>query len=666
MSKHKTPLIFAAIFFLNIFLNNPSFAITDAGLKNRYPDYAYEFMGKDTCEKFNRKLFIFNLKLNKYVLRPVNIVWASVMPQYGMDRIKNVYTNVNFPVRLVSCTLQKDFKALRQESARFFINTTAGLGGLYDPAKNHFKIESRQEDMVQALAHYKKIKSGPYLVLPIIHGSVRDDIGQLLNYPLNPCSYVLGPFSIAATAAFFINNTTYMQPLIKKVETTYADPYMLVKQADGVENYIKSTNLDRSDVFKEKTASQNIIKINNVSSDCNLKPDIQLADYNPQSPLIDAMRTALFDNYNFNDSIWSDMSVWNRGFDKKIKTTSVRLYDNRPKYKYRYILQKNKTAPVAIIFPSIGEGILADKSIVQAKILYDEGYSVIIEGSSCQWEFVKSMPEKYRPGLANQDAQDLRIVTSKILNDIQSKKGYNFSKKIIVGTSFGALTALFVGAQEENDNTLDVSYYVAINPPVETFFALNQVDKYSQDWKNSSPDVKMSAAVTVEKVLQKTHDITDKNIKNKSTYFPFTDDEAKLILGFVMKQKLSDLIFTIEHGSRSKKCDLYKTINDMSFNDYVQKYLLPNQDKPRAQLEYEASLYSIENFLQRNKNYKIYHSIDDYYTNPQQLAWLKKQSSDKAVFFSNGSHLGSLYRKEFLAEFKKDTKLENIVVADNK
>jgi hypothetical protein len=100
----------------------------------------------------------------------------------------------------------------------------------------------------------------------------------------------------------------------------------------------------------------------------------------------------------------------------------------------------------------------------------------------------------------------------------------------------------------------------------------------------------------------------------------------------------------------------------MSFSDYAQKYiqepLASSKNESYEQLNYETSLYSIADFLQNNKNYKIYHTLDDYYVNPQQLVWLKHMSNNKSVFFDNGSHLGFLYRKEFLDEFKKDTALE--------
>lgn len=653
MTKIKVLLLFAVIFFMN---NTAVFAVADVPQIEKFPDYAREFTGKDKCESFNRKLFIFNMKLNKYILRPVNIAWASIMPKYGMDRIKCVHSNINFPTRLVSCTLQKDFKTLKQETKRFFINTTLGIGGLYDVAQTKYKLEPRSEDMQQALAHYdKRIKQGPYLFLPIIHGNLRDDIGQVLNYPLNPCAYVLGPFSIVATAAFYINNATYLQPLIKKVELTYADPYEIIKTADGVSNYIKNSNIDRKEVFDAKTSTENIVPINHIADFPELKPDIKLIDYNPQSPLIDAMRTTMFDNSEkFNKTIWADISIWNRSFDKQIKLASTKVYAGRAKYRYRYILQKDKNAPVAIIFPSIGDGIFADKSIMQAKLLYDEGYSVVFLGSTCNWEFIKSMPSNYRPGLPGRDAQYLRFTTEKVLADVQTKHHCNFKNRIVVGTSFGALTGLFVAAQEEQENTLNISRYLVINPPVETFFAINQVDKFAQEWKNDPSDIKTRAAITVEKVLQKTQEVSDKNIKNVSTYFSFTDDEAKLILGFFMKQKLYDLVFTIENGSTSKKNKIYDSLNNMCFNDYVQKYLLVSQQKPAAQVDYEASLYSISNFLQNSKNYKIYHSVDDYYTNPQQLSWLKKQAGDKALYFSNGSHLGELYREEFIDDFKKE------------
>ena len=92
---------------------------------------------------------------------------------------------------------------------------------------------------------------------------------------------------------------------------------------------------------------------------------------------------------------------------------------NKDNYKFRYIMQKDKNAPLAIIFPSIGEGINSHHSIIWAKIFYDEGYSVAILGSHFQWEFVKSMPDSYRPGIPTVDAKYLQELTKKIVEMYQ-------------------------------------------------------------------------------------------------------------------------------------------------------------------------------------------------------------------------------------------------------
>lgn len=664
--------------FLNFYSNNISFAIEDVHVTNSYPDYAYDFVGKDKFENFNRKMFIFNSKLNKYLIRPLNIIYTSILPKYGIDRVQSAITNIEFPIRFTSCLLQKDFKSSGTETVRFFTNTTLGLGGLYDPAKSYFKIEPAREDMAQALAN-SKIKEGPYLYLPVIApGNLRDHFGTLLDVPLNPSSYVVGPIVAGVKLTSLISKANSLQSIVKTIDITYADPYEMTKKLCGIDRYIKNSNLDRNDVFERQIASEEIIRminINNVSNNSNinaninsnLKADVELNNYYPQNPWVDSMRTALFDDEGMDNSIWSETSIWNRNFDKKIKTSSVNLDPKHPNYKYRYLLQKNKMAPLAIIYPSIGEGIMTHHSKILAKIFYDEGYSVLIQGSPFQWEFVNSMPDDYKPGLPSRDAHCLRMVTSKIISNLEGKKGCKFNKKILVGTSFGAMTTLFIAAQEEKENTLGISNYISINPPVEIFFALKQIDKPSQGFKNSQNNIKWKVAITAEKVIRETKKLADRKTKNKTedkiVSLPFTEEEAKLITGFIMKQKLSDLIFTIENGSKSKKSDIYESINNMSFYDYAQKYLqepLTTASLSSEQLRYDTSLYSLADFLQNNKKYKIYHAIDDYYVNTEQLLWLKNQSMNKSVFFSNGSHLGFLYRKEFLEAFKKDIALQNI------
>ena len=121
-----------------------------------------------------------------------------------------------------------------------------------------------------------------------------------------------------------------------------------------------------------------------------------------------------------------------------------------------------------------------------------------------------------------------------------------------------------------------------------------------------------------------------------------------------MRQKLSDLIFTIENIAKSDKTDIYQTINNMSYRDYVEKYLLKNGMLTLDDLRYETGLYSLAEYLTHNDNYKIYHSLDDYFTNKDQIARLKTLTGKHLVCLNCGAHLGFLYRKEFIEALKND------------
>lgn len=795
MVKKKRILVFLVVFTSLIFESN--FALCqkneieletqneqiqqETTTETTYPDYAYEFLGKDKFEKLNRKMFNFNMKMNKYALRPIHIVWASIMPKYGMDRIQGVYENALYPRRLVSNLIQRNFAGVKNETIRFLANSTIGLGGMFDPAKRYFNIASTDADMEQALAKYK-VKSGPYLVCPILSSSSpRGLAGKALDAALDPSSYVGLPFMSLVKLGLTINNTAYMQPMSYLLEATYADPYDIMRKLYAIENYLKTappvekeTTLEvyapDSAQFSEliAAADENVVYVNNLffslppmlkieepvepayktlsgekidkifnlvnnsphideaendivdfdkyfaleiltmladerenllnteteyqvsniqktepagqtnnalqkpkiaiqrhtptpdrlgSSTTTLAADINLEGYNPQGPVTDAMRTALFDMPEVDKSAWSELSIWNRSFSSRIKTDAVELFPDRAPYKFRFIMQKDKNAPVVIIYPSIGEGIMSHHSVIMGKIFYDKGYSVIIQGSHFQWEFAKSMPSDYRPGIPTRDIDYLKMATTKIINNLQDRYNCEFSDKIVIGTSFGAMTTLFLAEKESKENTLNISKFISINPPIELLYAMRQIDKNTAEWNQNPDNLKERVAIVAAKVLQL---LQSENLpKDKIEALPFSEEESKLITGFILHQKLSDLIFTIENGHKSNQAELYEKIRTMNYLEYAKKYLLSDTYATVDAMSTDASLHRISDYLKNNNNYKIYHSLDDYLVNSTQLQKLKQYCGNRIVFFSNGSHLGFLYRKEFIEALKQDIMLKH-------
>ena len=656
---------------------------------SRYPDYAKMYVGEDKYEKFNRKMFKLNSNLNKFVARPVHILWSSVMPKFGIDRIRDAYNNIEYPKRLASCILQRDGQGIKIETMRFLTNTTIGLGGLFDPADKIFKVKPTNENMEQALCKCK-MSSGSYLVMPCLNSCTpRSLFGRTLEAALDPSIYLASPITSAIKFGLMLNRTSYMQPLAKMIETTYADPYDIHKKLFGIENFIRNSNYDRKDLLTEEkelvseghpeiaeklianigenkglnttdsffTASDTLKEnltggaspINGLSDilplgGSALKADIVLEGYNPQSPVVDSMRTAFFEDKEINKSMWNDLSVWNRSFAKRIKTGSVEITRGKPFYQFKYILQKEKAAPLVIIYPSIGEGAGAHHSVVFAKMFYDLGYSVVMQGNHFQWEFVKSMPEGYTPGMPFIDAKNIQLVTSRILDYLTQKYDCNFSDKTALGTSFGAMGTLFLANLEKTDNILGINKFIAISPPIELKYALEQLDKNSDEFDKNSDEVKEKTAITAAKILQLSELKNDKNFKLEQ--LPFSEEEGKLITTFILRQKLSDLIFTIENVPKDKKTDIYEMINNMSYRDYAEKYLGLNLDDNFKMLS-EASLFSLSDYLMNNNNYRIYHSLDDYFVNQNQITKLKELAGRHLTCINCGAHLGYLYRKEF-------------------
>ena len=135
---------------------------------------------------------------------------------------------------------------------------------------------------------------------------------------------------------------------------------------------------------------------------------------------------------------------------------------------------------------------------------------------------------------------------------------------------------------------------------------------------------------------------------------PFSEDEARLITCFVLRQKLSDIIFTLENTKTSKRTDIYDKINNIGYLDYINNYVKNDNLETLEEINAKTSLYSLKDYLINNRNYKIYHTLDDYLVNQTQLKDLRQFAGANLVLFDKGSHLGYLYRDEFKKQLIKD------------
>src|SRR5499426_3584431 len=104
----------------------------------------------DPWEPFNEKMFWFNREvLDRFVLKPAATAWDFVLPTPVQKGIHNVFDNLAVVRRVVNNTLQWKLTDAAKEAARFTINSTIGIGGFFDVAKEGFGLEQSDEDAGQ-------------------------------------------------------------------------------------------------------------------------------------------------------------------------------------------------------------------------------------------------------------------------------------------------------------------------------------------------------------------------------------------------------------------------------------------------------------------------------------------------------------------------------------
>ncbi len=183
----------------------------------------------DPAEPANRAVFDFDLALLDHALSPIAVAYRDNVPEVVREGMGNVLDNLQMPVTILNSGLQGDFDNMTEASVSFFINTTAGLGGLFDiPAGSGRK--PRREDFGQTLAVWG-VKEGPYIVLPISGpATARDAIGLGVDILTDPLTWLLTPaWSYARTGAGTIDAAADEHDRIEEARRIALDFYATVR-----------------------------------------------------------------------------------------------------------------------------------------------------------------------------------------------------------------------------------------------------------------------------------------------------------------------------------------------------------------------------------------------------------------------------------------------------
>ena len=136
---------------------------------------------KDCFEGLNRGIFAFNQALDQIIIEPAAKGYR-LLPSAIRTGTSNALSNISLVVTIPNNILQGDFNLAGKNSARFLVNSTIGVLGIFDPASNIGLNGYDKEDWGQTLGKWG-VSEGCYIVLPILGPStVRDATASLLNY----------------------------------------------------------------------------------------------------------------------------------------------------------------------------------------------------------------------------------------------------------------------------------------------------------------------------------------------------------------------------------------------------------------------------------------------------------------------------------------------------
>lgn len=220
---------------------------------------------RDPIASVNRKIYTFNMFLDRHVTRPIAKGYVKITSQPVRSHISDFFSNLSLPVTIFNDLLQlKPLDAVR-DTGRLAVNTTLGFAGFFDPASD-WSLQPHSEDFGITLARWG-VPSGPYLQIPFLGPSdVRDAVGKIPDYFVSPSywsgwkprtRYSIDAIQLISERANFLNEDQLL-------EQSY-DPYALLRSVyfqnrdqtirKNMPNYHPGQTLDYEKMLQESGSS---------------------------------------------------------------------------------------------------------------------------------------------------------------------------------------------------------------------------------------------------------------------------------------------------------------------------------------------------------------------------------------------------------------------------
>lgn len=233
------------IFFTAIFLISPALASSFVADEDAEFAAFEQSQSKqeiyDPYENLNRKIYGFNEAFDQYFLEHVARAYRKSVPKSAREGIHNFLSNIFLPVSALNSLAQGKTDNALATFSNFLINTTIGIGGIFDVGGKK-GIYYKSEDFGQTAGYYG-IGSGAYLMIPFLGpSSTRDFSGFMVDTAINPAgldafkvvsgSLEVSSIHVAAYVSIYgIDTREGLLDVVDDIRKDSFDPYATIRSA---------------------------------------------------------------------------------------------------------------------------------------------------------------------------------------------------------------------------------------------------------------------------------------------------------------------------------------------------------------------------------------------------------------------------------------------------
>lgn len=184
----------------------------------------------DPYEETNRSVYGFNDSLDRNIMRPVAEGYRSITPEPVRDSVTNFFDNLKYLNVVLNSFLQGKLGEGFSDVMRFIVNSTIGIGGLFDVA-TPMGLPAHEEDFGQTLAVWG-VDQGAYLNIPFMGPNTARNVPDYgTSYATNPFTYIGGLIFLPVTVLDLINSRANLLDASEFVDEASIDPYSFTREA---------------------------------------------------------------------------------------------------------------------------------------------------------------------------------------------------------------------------------------------------------------------------------------------------------------------------------------------------------------------------------------------------------------------------------------------------